>query len=126
MAATAPIAPLPSRLSFCLPTSPRTATTTTNETAICDKLEPNAKTKVDFESPAKAKIREEGILVDTSTVRKQSPLRKSPVKTVVGQALAKAGEAPLPPPIPEADSMTKSEGSVSSPSPSKRRLVLEA
>ena len=118
MAATAPIAPLPSRLSFCLPTSPRTATTTTNETAICDKLEPNAKP---IESPAKAKIREEGVLVDTSAVRKQSPLRKSPVKTVVGQALAKAGEAPLPPPIPEADSMTKSEGSVSSPSPSKRR-----
>ena len=103
-ATTAPIAPLPSRLSFCLPTSPAAAarTAATNEAAICDDFGSHAKTKVEFESPAKHKIRETADvpLVDISPLtRKQSPLRKSPVKTVVGQALAKAGEAP--PPIPE-------------------------
>ena len=109
-ATTAPIAPLPSRLSFCLPTSPAAAAATrtaANEAAICEE----------FESPAKLKIRED-CLVDAAAAplaKKQSPLRKSPVKTVVGQALAKAGEVP---PIPERDASAES----ASPSPSKRRL----
>jgi hypothetical protein len=82
--AVAPIAPLPTRLSFCLPSAAmasaqvpvRALATVCNEAAICEDAElSNAAESIE-------------------TIRRQSPLRKSPVKTVVGQVLAKAGEGP--------------------------------
>ncbi len=80
----APIAPLPSRLSFCLPPANMNAASArppqgSNEAAICD-----VSNTIPHQEPASL----------SNAARKQSPMRKSPVKTVVGQVLARAGERP--------------------------------
>ena len=103
----APIAPLPTRLSFCLP--PPSMTRSAPNAGAANLCTPN-------ESSIIEALRES----DSTPLKKQSPLRKSPVKTVASQAIAKAEGIIVADPMTQ--SLTTSSGGLTPESPSKRRL----